>query len=500
MKRLIIRCFGNHRDLGLLLSFTLLATLILLFISPDSYLNSLHGRVDSAWFFMCGKAWMNGLVPYVDFSDSKGPLLWLIYGIGYLLSHTDYLGVFWISCLWYALTFFFTFKTAQIFLPETRKSVFCTVLMALAYFNPWFHNEIRAEDFSMLFLVLSIYEMCQLVWGDSGKPWRRYFTLGGCFAALLLIKFNIAAMQAILIICALFFSQKTGPFWSRLLHCALGACAIVLPFLICFIIQGNLSAFITEYFLRTWETASISYVHQDANLFSRILLYLREWYCVLAEPEIGSWLLLLVLGGLLFSRQLTIFRYLILVASLAVFALNIRHHILYYFTISSPFLLFLLISCINGTSLKRKRVAVPALLAAVAICVVSHVLLVNHGSFLHRDSPEQEGYQRIADAISKTEHATIINAFNHETGVGTPGEALPAGKYWARQNGSTPEMDAEHLSLILSGKADFIYVREPSVALEHGLSIEDIESAGYHIECVGGEYEDSVLLTKNRQE
>ena len=27
---------------------------------------------------------MNGLTPYVDFTDSKGPLLWLIYGIGYL--------------------------------------------------------------------------------------------------------------------------------------------------------------------------------------------------------------------------------------------------------------------------------------------------------------------------------------------------------------------------------------------------------------------------------
>ena len=44
----------------------------------------MYGHNDSAWFFMCGKAVMNGLTPYVDFTDSKGPLLWLIYGIGYL--------------------------------------------------------------------------------------------------------------------------------------------------------------------------------------------------------------------------------------------------------------------------------------------------------------------------------------------------------------------------------------------------------------------------------
>ena len=56
-----------------------IATVIfLLLLSHDSYLYLSGPRVDSAWFFMCGKAWMNGMVPYVDFADSKGPLLWLI--------------------------------------------------------------------------------------------------------------------------------------------------------------------------------------------------------------------------------------------------------------------------------------------------------------------------------------------------------------------------------------------------------------------------------------
>ena len=99
---------GDIRIFLLLLAF---ATTALFFISLDSYFNDLYRRVDSAWFYMCGKAWMNGLTPYVDFTDSKGPLLWFIYGIGYLISRSNYLGVFWISCLWYAGTYFFSFKT-----------------------------------------------------------------------------------------------------------------------------------------------------------------------------------------------------------------------------------------------------------------------------------------------------------------------------------------------------------------------------------------------------
>ena len=94
------------------------AFLLLFILSTDSYTHDLFPRVDSACFFTAGKAWMNGMVPYVEFTDSKGPLLWLIYGIGYLISHHDYIGVFWISCLWYSFTFYYMFLTAEVFLAD----------------------------------------------------------------------------------------------------------------------------------------------------------------------------------------------------------------------------------------------------------------------------------------------------------------------------------------------------------------------------------------------
>lgn len=86
--------------------FFIFIFILFFFISSDSYTHDLWYKNDSAWFYMCGKAWMNGMIPYVDFSDSKGPLLFLIYGIGYLLSPRNYLGIFWISVFWYAVVFF----------------------------------------------------------------------------------------------------------------------------------------------------------------------------------------------------------------------------------------------------------------------------------------------------------------------------------------------------------------------------------------------------------
>ena len=132
---------------------------VLLLLSIDSPLHGVHGHNDSAWFFMCGKAVMNGLTPYVDFTDSKGPLLWLIYGIGYLLSPRNYVGVWILSCLAYAGTFYYNFRTAQLLLDDGRKALLVAMLMPLAYFLPWFHYEMRAEDFCNLPVSVSVYQL-----------------------------------------------------------------------------------------------------------------------------------------------------------------------------------------------------------------------------------------------------------------------------------------------------------------------------------------------------
>ena len=102
---------------------------LLFIISPDSVTHDLNMRIDESIFFMAGKAWMNGLVPYVDFADSKGPLLWLIYGIGYLLSPKNYLGIFLINCLMYSVMGYYVFKTINIYNRDLRKCFVGTVLM-----------------------------------------------------------------------------------------------------------------------------------------------------------------------------------------------------------------------------------------------------------------------------------------------------------------------------------------------------------------------------------
>lgn len=98
---------------------SLFVFVVLLFVSSDSYTHHKFYHWDSVVFFTSGKAWVNGMVPYVDYADSKGPLLWFINWFGYIISPHDYTGIFWLSWISFTILYFFfirqlfyTFKTS----------------------------------------------------------------------------------------------------------------------------------------------------------------------------------------------------------------------------------------------------------------------------------------------------------------------------------------------------------------------------------------------------
>ena len=497
----------KYADFSLWLLFTALATFVLFFISADSYFNDLHTRADSAWFFMCGKAWMNGLVPYVDFADSKGPLLWLIYGIGYLLNHTSYVGVYWISCLWYGLTYLFIYKTANIFLKDSRKALVCTFLMTPIFFNPWFHNEIRAEDFCLLFLVVSLYWTCRLMYGnpENGKTLRwAFFALGACFAALLLIKFNVAAMQIVFILCALYWLlREKKNLLKPFLHGLGGFVAVVLPFLVYFLFAGNFSAFIQEYFITTLQTVGEAPPNDTNILLAQVvtdnplIIFLLEWGDLIYCPELAALLLGLMLGGILFWRSSQRYKWMPLLASVSIFVLAIRHHFMYYFNSCSFLLIFLVtgIILLFEKPLPKRVVPATAVLAA-SVIILFHTLVFNFKILFFNDNINQRDYYKIAHVMAQVDTPKLINAYGHECGFGLPAGTLPAGKYWAKQNGFTDGMLEEHNELILSGKADFIVIHERAFTTPGRVTEEQLTGAGYR-ECLRfGEGLDFILLTK----
>ena len=495
----------DNEHVRLWLWLSLWSAAVLMLMSMDSPLHHIYNRVDSAIFFMCGKAMMNGLCPYVDFSDSKGPLLWLIYGVGYLLSPRNYVGVYVLSCFFYGGILYYNYLTARLFLGDDRRPLIVALLMPLAYFLYWFHTEVRAEDFCSLFVAASMYHLFLMLYGSGAAAAQRTggeeaeatlrtggeeaactvrrhgLVLGGCFMALVLIKWNIAVMQGSMIAVALWYyvrkdRQSLLPFlgWT-----AAGMCAVALPFVVYLLVMGSLPAFIEEYFVRTVQTVQTPHgmpeTYQDD--------FAKAW----DTPERQFLLLAIVGGGWLLGRRVPRFRYVPMLLGLFFYAVSVRHSFSYYYSICNIFLVYVLIYLVSHVGRQVKAVH----LALAAALVIAWGIFENNRDDSRLkvlaiwatgdDKKHYEEAANIAQAMSGRDKPRVMNLFFWELGLEVPCEGIPAGKYFTYQNGMTPEMDAEHVALLKSGQADFIIVGDTRRCNKKGYTRQVIESCGYRL-------------------
>ena len=467
----------SHTETKIFLSLALFATVLLFIISPDSYTHDLYGRCDSAWFFMCGKAWMEGLTPYVDFADSKGPLLWLIYGIGYLISPRNYIGVFWLSCLWYAVIFYITYLTAKLFLSGRRLSVACSVLMALAFFNPMFHYETRAEDWAMLFLMASMYLTCKMLYTDEMDKRGiniAFFILGVCFAALVLIKYNIAAMQVVFILFALYHAiRHHHTIGSPLLFLLAGMVVVSIPFVAYLAHRGSLEAMMQEYFVNSYHTATA-----NTSLLKDLSI---EWGKVLTDKFRLPLFVILTAGSVLAYFKLDRYKLFPLVSTMFVFAIsNVHAYWDFYFNSCA-------ICCIWPAVYVLKHIKAIKPITAVSCVMVlltaSQLVIdkyIKHNMFWN-DGWERKHFYNIEYWASQTAPPKVINAFFYEYGHGILSKSLPAAKYWSLQNGGSSSMLKEQMQYIRTQRPDVVFYNDSTTLyadpLFNGPSF--IRSAGY---------------------
>lgn len=496
---------NTRQELNVFLGLGLFATILLFFVSSDSYTHDLYNKVDSAWFYMCGKAWFEGLTPYVDFADSKGPLLWLIYGVGYLLSPYNYLGVFWIACLWYSFILYFTYKTAQIFLRDTRQSIISAVLMSCCYLHTWYHNEVRAEDFALLFMVISLYAVCRMLYGEPlNKRVRNglMFALGASCSALFLIKFNLALMQFGFILAAIYYTIHKRSGIIPFLWIIAGGITVLAPFAIYFVAKGNLVPFLQEYIFNTTQTVQTV---SGGSIFSKILYAVLDCFLVRSYSYQATIIAFSVLGAVCLGNRLEKYKWAPLLGVCYVFAVNFIHSSYYAYAICTFCPIFLVIWLINEVELFTKTL--PSIIiigGAFMLCIIQTNLFVDYNGFYRptfwRDKVEQKAFYDMNYIIEQVERPTLLNAACYEYGVGIMSQTLPACKYWALQNGSTQQMRDDQRQCIQTQKADFVYVHLLDGLKQIELTVPDILDAGYN-ECyrwIDGSEQEHILFTKHQ--
>ena len=411
---------------------------------------------------------MCGMVPYVDFTDSKGPLLWLIYGLGYLISHHSYIGVFWISILFYTVTLFTAYKLCRLF-ADKDVSAISVALLPLFLFCYLFYYEVKTESFCYPFIMLALYCTCRILKYRNSDT-RTYFKLsalmGVCSICCWLMKYNIGAMIMVPMAVVLYMAIRHKAGWQSFWGMTIGFIVPAIPFVIYFLIQGNMNAFIQEYFINTTGTynklpAHWMFLHKS-NLLCHAILFVIfiGIYRFSKRNKLEYWIILCFLG---------------FIACLGGITKS------YYYMTVLPFSLFLILLIVDFVFNKYAiwRTKTTTMCALTAFFALAITFAFYHIRNFKLDEEARENYYKASYIMAQIKKPKVFNNSVYDNSVGIPAGTLPCCRYWMGQAGGWEAMKIEREKYLKSGVADFVCIDDGGNEERR----KEVEELGYVYYC-----------------
>lgn len=169
----------------------LVAFAFLLLCSRSSFLYAYNNWDDANSYFSMGKALFNGKVIYRDILDQKGPFLYFVYGLAYLLSHTTFRGVFLMELILSSIFLYFAKKSIELYVKPSVACMLLPVLAAVIYSSVSFYWGGSAEEVELPFFGIGLYLLLKHYREKENFFSRKdIFISGLCAGFILLIKFN----------------------------------------------------------------------------------------------------------------------------------------------------------------------------------------------------------------------------------------------------------------------------------------------------------------------
>lgn len=290
---------------------------------------------DSAVFQVVGKSWKNGTLPYVGVFDHKGPLIFLINALGYLLGAYGMMIVQWAFMV---AAFYGIFKIAALFMGY--KSSLLVSLLSYFVLVPTYGFGNYTEEYSLVFLAFSIYfgikYFLKLDWNKEETlkhPWTYAVWYGTSFMCILLMRVtNALAICCIifLVLCILLRYKMWKNIWENVGGFLLGCLIVFAPFAIYFACNGALYDMIYGTLIH-----NVLYV-SDSSIFTEIGASWRS-VCIALFTTILLMVVSIVYIFVCKGRQWILGAYGIMASGTAILMFIGINRYLHYYMISVPF-------------------------------------------------------------------------------------------------------------------------------------------------------------------
>ncbi len=413
------------------------ALLILLLTTKNSPLYPFNDWVDANAFFTMGKGIFNGKVMYRDLFEQKGPILYLIYGFGYLISHKSFLGVFILEVIMFSISLYFLYKTLRLFLSVRSSLIILPIFSSALCTSFSFVHGGSAEEFSMLFFFVTLYYFFKHF--KVQELSHKEMIINGVIAGIVflikytLLGFWLAFTFSIFIDFILKKKYKkafTYPFWLLL-----GMILPIVVTIIYFLINKGLMAFVNNYF---YVNITV-YAKESVGIFSRIkdlILGLMDTFSKNTFMEIL--LIVSIIFVLLFKvkkRVKWLLLLLVIASILGVYwGLKFYPYYLLFILLFSGVSYLVIFSAFDKYIIKLSSQIYLIFLGIIGLlCLINAYYNANYADFRFVKKSDLYQYQ-FADIINKYPNASLVNMGHLDCGLYTTTGIVPSTYFFQRNN------------------------------------------------------------------
>lgn len=443
---------NNYRlyILGLVWSF-----IILMVCSKNSFLYLFNDWVDANAFFTVGKSMMNGVIPYKDIFEQKGPLLYFLYGLGYLIDNDGFIGIFIFEIIFMAFDFVVLYKISNLYLNKNYSLLISLLMIPLICSNISFVMGGSAEEFCYPIFAYGLYSFLK----DNGKYKHNkkvIFINGFLAGCLAMIKFNFLAFPfawITTILLELLINKDYKTFFKDCGYFLLGMFIPIGIFILYFLINDALYDFINVYFIVN-ITAYTTVLTLSERIVS-MLYWLKEQ--MLYFPPVlvlnGIWLLGLIFKWFeknIYSRLFIIYSYGLLVLALYFGGKTYK----YYFLTLLIYVVFGLITIICILN-KYIKININNKFNIISYCLVLilSIYLCSTSVNVKEIGLEKSYFAQyeFKEIIEESDDQTVLQYNSQDGGFYTLLNQVPVVKYFESQN-----IDYDRYPYVLDGQNEYL--------------------------------------------
>ena len=223
-------------------------TFIVIMQSPlDIFTEEGITGTDSSVFRYMGWMMTEGYVPYRDFFDHKGILLYVINYIGMLLSFEH--GVWYLEGVTIFCSAFLCYKIAEKQC-EALGGV-CVTILIFALMNQYFDGGNFTEEYALPFQMIALAIFLDYFLNEKISK-LRLVLCGVCFSAVCLLRINMISIWLVFCIMVLIqclYQKKGKELGGFLVYFLIGSAVFLLPFAIYLLYHHAFGDFIEQYFV-----------------------------------------------------------------------------------------------------------------------------------------------------------------------------------------------------------------------------------------------------------